>query len=682
MKPQLNPAVIVICLFVLTATNIFSQQAENKPSIPTDSGYIDVDGGKLYYEIAGAGDYVVLLHDGILHRVVWDEQFPVLAKKYRVVRYDRRGFGRSSAPHAPFSHVDDLNQLFTQLKIPRATIFGMSAGGGIAIDFTLMHPDKVNALILAGAIVSGYGYSSHMLTRGGHIASIGEYLEPKKFIRYFGWEDPYEIYPENIKAKEKFLKLLEANPQNVDGALSRFEKPQERPAVKFLSEIKVPALILVGEYDIPDVHAHAGVIEAGIPDAKREIISKAGHLIPLEQPAAFQASVQRFLNRMEFHKVLNSQGVNAAVTLFLTNRRNEPGPIMDENEMNRLGYRFLQDGKIKDAIELFKLNTIAYPNSGNAFDSLGEAYLKDGQNELAIKNYEKSLELNPDNTNAKEFLTALQKSSGQASSDPKLLKEPESIVYDKSHERYLLSNYSTGNIVQVDGNGKQTLLVENQNAIQGLEIVGNVVYVGARNSVRGFDLETGEMVMNVSVEGVTNLNDVTADDAGNLYAGDVFGTKIIKIRIADSSYSVFVDGQGIDHPNGIFYDRANNRILVCSYRKNSPIQSISLADSAVTTLANTSISECDGIVLDKYGRCYVTSWETLSIYRFDKDFSNPPTVFYKSRCGPADISYDRAHDAIAVPLMSCNSFEIVPVDPPQGKQEKKAGSRADAGIIK
>ncbi|MBN1271350.1 MAG: tetratricopeptide repeat protein [Candidatus Aminicenantes bacterium] len=80
--------------------------------------------------------------------------------------------------------------------------------------------------------------------------------------------------------------------------MGNLAKPPDRPAVKYLSEIKVPALILVGEYDIPDVHAHSGVIEAGIPKAKREIIFKSGHLIPLEQPQAFNASVLRFLDSL------------------------------------------------------------------------------------------------------------------------------------------------------------------------------------------------------------------------------------------------------------------------------------------------------------------------------------------------------------------------------------------------
>lgn len=169
-------------------------------------------------------------------------------------------------------------------------------------------------------------------------------------------------------------------------------------------------MVLVGEYDIPDVHAHSGVIEAGIPNAKREIIFKAGHLIPLEQPEAFNASVLIFLSSLEFFDILNSQGVDSAVQYFHKKRKNNPDIILfEEREMNLLGYRYLQNGKIKDAIELFKLNTIAYSNSWNVYDSLGEAYLHNGQKDLAIKNYKKSLELNPQNTNAQEKLRSIKK---------------------------------------------------------------------------------------------------------------------------------------------------------------------------------------------------------------------------------------------------------------------------------
>ncbi len=398
--------IIIFCLLDLIAIHLGAQITDNTSSLTTDSGFIKVDGGTLFYEIAGEGKNIVLLHDGMVNRKIWDDQFPVLAKNYRVVRYDRRTYGKSSDPQAPYSDLEDLNQLFVQLKIDSAIIFGMSSGGGLAIDFTLKYPAKVSALVLVGAVVSGYGYSSHMMNRGGHLKSPAELSDPKKAIHYFGWEDPYEIYSENTRAKEKFVKLLEANQhEHKEG----FLQPSDRPAARFLSEIKVPTLVLVGEYDIPDVQAHAGVIQFGIPNAVREIILKSGHLIPLEQPEAFNASVLRFILNMEFYNILNSQGVNAAVLYFNVRHEHEPNnPIVGELEMNFLGYKFLNDGKTKDAIELFKLNTIAFPDSWNVYDSLGEAYWKDGQIDQAIKNYERSLALNPNNENAKTILKEIK----------------------------------------------------------------------------------------------------------------------------------------------------------------------------------------------------------------------------------------------------------------------------------
>ena len=80
-----------------------------------------------------------------------------------------------------------------------------------------------------------------------------------------------------------------------------------------------------------------------------------------------------------------------------------------EEQLNSLGYQLLKMKKIKEAIEIFKLNVEAYPQSANVYDSLAEAYMINGDKELAIENYEKSIELNPKNTNAAEMLKKLKK---------------------------------------------------------------------------------------------------------------------------------------------------------------------------------------------------------------------------------------------------------------------------------
>jgi CubicO group peptidase (beta-lactamase class C family) len=82
---------------------------------------------------------------------------------------------------------------------------------------------------------------------------------------------------------------------------------------------------------------------------------------------------------------------------------------LKEDEMNSAGYQLLQSGKIKEAIEIFKLNVESFPNSGNVYDSLGEAYLKDGNKKLAIENYKKSIELDPTNLNGKKIVDEISK---------------------------------------------------------------------------------------------------------------------------------------------------------------------------------------------------------------------------------------------------------------------------------
>lgn len=292
--------IMYLCLMVaMAASNALAQNPVNSNAISVDSGYLNVDGGKLYYEAAGKGANIVLLHDGMVPCSIWDEQFLMLAKSNRVVRYDRRGFGKSTDPDTTYSHIEDLNQVFVKLELDRAIVFGMSSGGGLAIDFTLKYPAKVRGLVLVGAVVGGLGYTSHMINRGGHLKSPKDLADTEKAIQYFVMDDPYEIYHENVQAKERVMKIMTSNPKH-PGSKEKYAmlKPPERTALMFLSEIRVPTLILAGEFDIPDVHAHAGAIDAGIANSTRQIIPKSGHLIPIEQPGLFNAAVFDFLEEL------------------------------------------------------------------------------------------------------------------------------------------------------------------------------------------------------------------------------------------------------------------------------------------------------------------------------------------------------------------------------------------------
>lgn len=98
----------------------------------TQSGFAEVNGTRLYYEIAGSGRPLVLIHGMTLDTRMWDDQFEPLAAQYQVVRYDARGFGKSAVPTGEsYAHTDDLKALLEYLDIAHAFILGLSMGGGM-----------------------------------------------------------------------------------------------------------------------------------------------------------------------------------------------------------------------------------------------------------------------------------------------------------------------------------------------------------------------------------------------------------------------------------------------------------------------------------------------------------------------------------------------------------------------
>lgn len=107
-------------------------------------------------------------------------------------------------------------------------------------------------------------------------------------------------------------------------------------------------------------------------------------------------------------QTIQKSGIEAAVAKFREMRANMAGKYLSEEEMNTLGYEFLQAKKISEAIAVFKMNVEAFPDSWNTYDSLGEAYAAAGQNDLAIQNYEKSLQLNPNSPSGNEALKKLK----------------------------------------------------------------------------------------------------------------------------------------------------------------------------------------------------------------------------------------------------------------------------------
>lgn len=256
------------------------------------SGLTEVAGNHIYYEVAGNGLPIVFLHDGLLHSLVFNAQFETFSKNYTVIRYDRPGYGNSKPPSVSYSEVETLKGLFDFLGLRTAIIIGGSAGGRLAIDFSIAYPNHVGALILVGAETRGVEFDALGEYRRGRNQWGEETIE--QFIEFWA-HDQWLIAEENQSARARLHELLTASPQNLmDLSVEILDNAE---ALTHLSEIQVPTLVMVGEFDTADNHAHSGVIQISIKNSEWQVVTHSGHLVYLEQPDKFNQLVIEFLNR-------------------------------------------------------------------------------------------------------------------------------------------------------------------------------------------------------------------------------------------------------------------------------------------------------------------------------------------------------------------------------------------------
>jgi pimeloyl-ACP methyl ester carboxylesterase len=268
---------------------------ETGPAVTT--GMAEVAEPVLYYETCGAGEPVVLIHGGQLDRRMWDEQFRLFARRFRVIRYDVRGYGKSELPTKPYSDVKDLLALLDALHVEKAHLVGLSLGGRIAIDFTLEHPRRVKSLVLAGPGLTGFDWSAEGERRAWGILEAFRDEGAAKGVELW-LKDPYMAPAMENPALAPRLRQLAADNARcwlVNPLLGKRVTP---PAARRLGEIRVPTLVLIGSRDVPDIQAIGRLLEKNVPHARKVIVHGAGHMVNMEKPEEFNRVVIDFLGRL------------------------------------------------------------------------------------------------------------------------------------------------------------------------------------------------------------------------------------------------------------------------------------------------------------------------------------------------------------------------------------------------
>ena len=253
-----------------------------------------------------------MIHAGFLDSRMWDDQFQLFAKSARVIRYDVRGFGRSSKPSAEYSDAEDLLALLKHLNIESTSILGISNGGRIAFDFVSVHPSMVNRLILVSPGIRGYKSSGPEEDREWKeldkkmdlqdLAISENRIDDAVNIDLKVWASA-----QGTPSKNRILKIATTNSHIHKNPPNKLQKSPEPPAFTKLDQIRIPTILIVGDQDVKGMQTMTKRLHELIPGSELRVIRGADHIANMSRPEEFNAIVSSFLEQMSHESFASSR---------------------------------------------------------------------------------------------------------------------------------------------------------------------------------------------------------------------------------------------------------------------------------------------------------------------------------------------------------------------------------------
>ena len=255
----------------------------------------DVGDARIYFEVTGTGEPVVFMHGWTQDLTIWDDQVPVFAQAYQVIRFDRRGYGRSSGDADDSADPADLAILLDSLGIRSASVVGLSAGAATAMRFAAAFPGRVDRLVLYGyggldlegfpVPAPDFGFQQFVEIAQVHgLDSLWLFLRASPLA----WAPPDRPFPEEPPASwQRYNGRDLTDPQPPTGRV---------PALRWdrIGSLQVPTLLVNGDHDLPYALLVADSLERRLPNVRRVIITNGGHGAHFHQPEQFNRALLEF----------------------------------------------------------------------------------------------------------------------------------------------------------------------------------------------------------------------------------------------------------------------------------------------------------------------------------------------------------------------------------------------------
>ena len=263
---------------------------------------LNVGDAVINYDVTGRGRTVVFIHGWTQNKSIWDDQVPVFSKRYRVLRYDSPGYGKSTGFDDESAEPLDLLVLLEALRIDHAYIVGLSRGGGVALRFAAAYPEKVDGLVLYGAGHPSVPVPADVMQLFGSLPGIAKQYGLDSVGKLILSGDLAWVPPGRSDIMERYRRLWASyagkdllDPHPESGLVPM-------PNTARLSTLRVPTLVINGDHDLPFIAAAADTFARRIPNVKKVVIPNGGHGAHFAQPTTFNGALLDFFNEVERNK--------------------------------------------------------------------------------------------------------------------------------------------------------------------------------------------------------------------------------------------------------------------------------------------------------------------------------------------------------------------------------------------